>query len=137
MSGRTIRAALCLLLVAWSGAPAFAQDHTPQPYSPDEIPTWLKDLGRAEAVFIGSYPFALFVTLEVYDTWRFINPLQDPSHAAFSPSYAPWPLGSGGATAPYTATETGWLVLSSATVSLFVVGIDWILGRQHEATAGH
>jgi hypothetical protein len=114
-------AALCVLLLALCGAGAFSQEHVPQPYAPDEAAPWLKDLWRAEAVAVGSFPFTLFFTLEVYDTYRYAT-------NNFNPSYAPWPLGSSIATS-YSAQETAWLAVSAVSVSLMIAGLDYLLGR--------
>jgi hypothetical protein len=119
---------LCLLLEGGSG-PAYAQDHTPQPYSPDEFPAWMKNLWRAEVIFVGSFPFTLFATLEVFDTYRYVT-------NNFQASYAPWPFGSGAAT-PYTAAQTGWLAVSAISLSVVIAGIDFLIGRIHESAARH
>jgi hypothetical protein len=106
-----------------------AQDHTPQPYSPDEFQAWMKDTWRAEAVLVGSFPFALFFTLEAYDVVRYVS-----NH--FSPSYAPWPLGSGTAVT-YSGEETLWLALSAISLSMVISGIDFLLGRVDERPTNH
>lgn len=118
--------ALCVLLLAVCGASAFSQEHVPQPYAPDEIAPWLKDLGRAEAIAVGSFPFALFFTLEVYDTYRYAT-------NNFNPSYAPWPLGSSIATS-YSGEETILLAVSAVSVSLIIAGIDYLIGRLNDST---
>jgi len=115
-----------VLLTAAAGT-ASAQDHTPQPYSPDEFQTWMKDTWRAEAILVGAFPFALFFTLEAYDTIRYVS-----NH--FSPSYAPWPLGSGTAVT-YSGEETLWLVASAVSLSMIIAGIDFLLGRNDEHSA--
>jgi hypothetical protein len=118
---------LVLILLVLGGA-VFGDDRTPKPYSDDEFQSWMKDLWRAEVVAVGAFPFTLFATLEVYDTWRyFANGL--------SPSYAPWPFGSS-STASYTATETGWLAVSAVSFSVIIAGIDFVLG-QINATPPH
>lgn len=109
-------------------ASAGAQDRTPQPYSPDEFQSWMKDSYRAEAVLVGSFPFTLFATLEVYDTIRYVS-------NGFSPSFAPWPLGSGTAVS-YSANETLWLVASAVSLSMVLAGIDFLIGRIN-ASARH
>jgi hypothetical protein len=119
-------AALCVLLLAACGAGAFSQEHVPQPYAPDEVAPWLKDLWRAEAIFVGSFPITLFATLETYDTYRYVT-------SNFNPSYAPWPLGSSIATS-YSPEETLWLAVSAASVSLLIAGIDYLLGRLNESS---
>lgn len=130
MNDKTLaRAALVALLFLASGTLAGAQEHVPQPYAPDEFPTWLHDLWRADAVFVGSFPFSLFATLEVYDTYRYVT-------NGFSPSYAPWPLGSG-AGVTYSTTETLWLAVSAISISAVISAIDFILERIHEHSAQH
>ncbi len=118
-------AAAALLLA--SGAAAGAQDHTPQPYNPDEFQQWMKDAFRAEAVLVGSFPFTLFFTLEVYDSLRYAS-------NGFSPSYAPWPFGSGTAVS-YSTDETVWIVVSAVSLSAVIAGIDFLIGRANERPA--
>ena len=118
---------LCLVLLAACSAAVYAQDHVPQPLAPGEVAPWLKDLWRAEAISVGSFPFSLFVTLEVYDTYRYVT-------RGFNPSYAPWPLGSSVATS-YSAQETAWLAVSAISISLMIAGIDYLIGRAHESDA--
>jgi hypothetical protein len=98
----------------------------PKPYSPDEFPQWAKDLWRAEVITVGSFPFSLFLTLEVYDTWRYVT-------YGFNPSQAPWPIGSA-AGATYSAQETTWLAVSAVSISVFVAGLDFLLGRIYESS---
>ena len=118
-------AALAVLLCVGSASVGLADDHIPKPYDPDEFAAWMRDLWRAEGVFIGSFPFAIFFTFEVYDTYRYAaNGFKDPS-------YAPWPLGSSSA-APYSTTETTWLAVSTVSLSLLVAGIDFLIGRINE-----
>ena len=127
------RAITCILLVAVTGGAAFAQDHTPQPYTPEEFPSWLNDLWRAEVIFVGSFPFVLFATLEVYDTYRFVTPQGSPPQT-FNPSYAPWPFGSGTAS-PYSPQESAWLAITAVSISFIISGIDFILGHLNEPAA--
>ena len=119
---RRLAVATTLVLILAAGVlPAFSQDHVPAPYTPGEFPAWINDLWRAEAIVVGSFPFSLFATLEVYDTWRYIA-------NGLKPGYTPWPIGSGAAV-PYTAQETAWLAVSALSVSLVISGIDFMLGR--------
>ena len=121
-----IVAAACLALLLVTAA-AGAQDHTPQPFDPDEFQPWMKQLFRAEAIFVGSFPFTLFFTLEAYDSWRYAS-------SNFSPGYAPWPFGSGTAVS-YSADETVWIVASSVSLSMVIAGIDFLIGRVNERSA--
>ena len=114
-----------LLLFAAAGH-ASAQDHTPQPYSPEEFQAWMKAAYRAEAVTVGSFPFALFATLEVYDTFRYVS-------NRFNPSYAPWPLGSGTAV-QYSANETVWLALTAVSLSMVIAGIDFLIAHINDSS---
>jgi hypothetical protein len=118
---------LCVLFFCLCGVGAFSQEHVPQPLAPGEVAPWLKDLWRAEAVAVGSFPFTLFATLEVYDTYRYVT-------RGLNPSYAPWPLGSGIATS-YSAQETAWLAISAVSISLMIAGIDFLIGRLNEPAA--
>jgi hypothetical protein len=89
----------------------------------------MKDLWRAEVIFVGSFPFTLFATLEVYDTYRYVtNDLKA--------AYAPWPFGSGAA-APYSPSETAWLAVSAVSASVVIAGIDFLIGRIRESAARH
>jgi len=110
----------CLLL---AGAPGgvFAQDHTPQPYSPDEFQGWMKDLWRAEVILVGSFPITLFLSLESYDLYRYFN-------TGFNATYAPWPFNTG-STLNLTAQEQAWIIVSAVGLSLTVAVIDFMLGR--------
>lgn len=119
-------AAMALLFLS-SGGMAFAQDHTPQPYSPDEFNAWMKKTFRAEAVFVGSYPFTLFLSLEVYDTLRYAS-------NGFNPSYAPWPFGSASAVS-YSGEETLWIALSAVSLSMVIAGLDFLIARANERPA--
>ncbi len=130
MSRRLPRVAVvCIVLLAACGAAACAQEHVPQPLAPGEVAPWLKDIWRAEAITVGAFPFALFLTLEVYDTYRYVT-------RRFDPSYAPWPLGSGIATT-YSAQETAWLAVSAVSISLMIAGIDYLIGRANEPATRH
>jgi hypothetical protein len=113
--------AVCCALAVCAAGPVLAEDHTPKPYSPDEFAGWMKDIWRADAIFVGSFPFTMFLTLEVYDTYRFVL-------SGFETAYAPWPVGSGSALT-YTTQETLWLAVSALSLSLVISGIDFLLGR--------
>jgi hypothetical protein len=130
VSARAVRAACAAVLVtAFAAGTVSAQEHVPQPFSPDEFQQWMKDSWRAEAVFFGSFPFSLFVTLEVYDSIRYVS-------NKFNPSFAPWPLGSGTAVS-YSAQETLWLAVSAVSISMLISGIDYLIGRMNEPSPGH
>ena len=122
MRGRGwIAVVLCCCMIAFSAGPAFAQDHTPQPYSPDEFQGWMKDLWRAEVIFVGSIPFTLFASLESYDLYRYFS-------TGMNATYAPWPFNTGN-TINLTAQEQAWVIVSAVGLSLSVAVIDFMLGR--------
>ena len=129
MSHRRTAAALAVFLAVSLAAAAqlSGQDRTPQPYDPSEFQAWMKEAFRAEAVFVGSFPFTLFFTLEVYDTVRYVS-------NNFNPSYAPWPFGSGTAVT-YSAQETLWLAVSAVSFSMVISGIDFLIGRANDRRA--
>ena len=109
------------LVAAFLPAGLFAQDHTPQPYSPDEFQDWMKDLYRAEVIMVGSLPITLFVSLESYDFYRYFN-------NGLSAAYAPWPFNTG-STVNLSPQEETWIVVSAVGLSLTVAVIDFMLGR--------
>ncbi|MGA2480214.1 MAG: hypothetical protein ABSG63_15785 [Spirochaetia bacterium] len=118
---------VCLLLALAVASTLGAQDHVPVPYTPGEFAPWMRDVWRAEVIAVGSFPFTLFLTLEVYDSWRY-------STNGFNPSYAPWPIGSGAGTT-YSPQETAWLAVSAVSVSVLIAGLDYLLGRLSESAA--
>jgi hypothetical protein len=118
------RAALLLVIVVLIAGVPFglsAQDHTPQPYSPDEFQGWMKDLWRAEIILVGSFPITLFLTLESYDLYRYFN-------TGFNATYAPWPFNTGSAL-NLTAQEQTWIIVTAVGLSLSVAVIDFMIGR--------
>ncbi len=114
----------------WSAAvraSVLADAHTPVPYGQDEFPRWARELRRAEIIFVGSVPFSMFFTFEMYDTYRYVA-------AGLDPYYAPWPFRPGSAQ-QYSQPEKTWLVVSSLSLSLLVAGADWLIGRVNERDA--
>jgi hypothetical protein len=118
---RAIRWLPLLFLMLLVAAGAFGDVPAPKPYSPNEFPRWAADVWRAEVVAVGSFPFTLFATLEVYDTVRYVS-------NGLNPAYAPWPLGSGSAVS-YSPAETGWLAVSAVSLSAVIAAIDFLIGR--------
>ena len=54
------------------------------------FPQWVKDLRRGEIVAFGSFPFTMFLSLTIVDTYRSATHNWDTR-------YAPWPLKASGA----------------------------------------
>ena len=124
------------LVLAWlllSSGWAFAQQQapaptrTPAPYTQDEFPRWLRELRRAEVIFVGSIPFTMFFTFEGYDTYRYVTNGLDPF-------YAPWPFRPGSAQ-QYTAQEKTGILVSAVSLSLVIAAADYVVGRIHERSA--
>lgn len=99
----------------------FSEDHTPEPYSSDEFPNWVKDLSRLGIVTLGSIPFSLLLSTVSYDTYRFFSHDRDSA-------YAPLFFKSGNGVG-YTEEEQRNLFFVSAGISLTAGLVD--LGIQH------
>ncbi len=107
-----------------SASEAPKQENQPEEYRPEEFPQFLHDLRRGEIIMVGSFPFSLFFTLEVYDMYRyFANDRRS--------EYAPWPFRQPGAT-PYTVQENLGVLGAAIGVSLLVAVADYIIGRLGE-----
>lgn len=63
------------------------QNSDPVPYTGDEFPLWLRDLGRFEAVFIGSIPVSMFFTAIAFDLYRLSK--QSTETGSFQTGYIP------------------------------------------------
>ena len=110
-----------ILMMCVAAAACFPKvERKPEPYEAEEFSPFLHTLRRAESIFIGSIPFSLFVSLELYDVYRYA------SHS-FDPRYAPWPFGlsSGG---EYTGQEQIGVVITSLSLSAVLAVVDMILG---------
>jgi hypothetical protein len=121
VSRRLILLLLVSALLACSAGGIFAQEHQPQPYSPDEFQGWMKDLWRAEVILVGSFPITLFLTLESYDLYRYFG-------SNFNPAYSPWPFNTGSAL-NLSAQEQTWIIVTSVSLSLTVAVVDFMIGR--------
>jgi len=121
MSRRKAALLLACALLVVSASGLSAQDHQPQPYSPDEFQGWMKDLWRAEVILVGSFPITLFLCLESYDLYRYFN-------TNFNAAYAPWPFNTGSAL-NLSAQEQTWIILTAASLSLTVAVVDFMIGR--------
>jgi hypothetical protein len=124
------KAAFLAVLLAFAaieatGETKAARDVTPAPYEKDEFAPWLKELWRAEIVFVGSFPFTMFFVLEGYDVYKY-------AANNFNSSYTPWPFRTS-SEITYSTTEATWLVVSALASSAIVSLIDFLLvhvGRQ-------
>lgn len=103
-------------------SPAFSQissNEAHEPYADDEFPQWLRDLRRAEVIFIGSFPITLLVTTLAYDGFRAIrDTILGVSMVERNE------FGS------FTNEERPWLVVSGLSLSGIITIIDAILEQR-------
>jgi hypothetical protein len=118
---------LLLALVPFS-APAQEQETIPEEYREDEFTPFLRDLRRAEIIMLGSFPITLFLSLEVYDLYRFAK-------SEGATEYTPWPFRPPNA-APYSQRENLAVFLAAVSVSTLIAVADIIIVHaQRRATA--
>lgn len=112
-----------IILLSLLGSASFSeeQDRTPEEYQEDEFPALLRDLRRAEIIFLGSLPLSLFLSFETYDIYRFF------AHELKS-EYAPWPFRRPGSE-PYTTAETVGVLVSALSISFLIALSDFIIGK--------
>ena len=123
---------LILLALLLSLTPIFAQqaveaDTEPQEYGEDEFSPFLRNLRRGEIVMLGSFPLTLFLTLEVFDIYRFIDNYGTPD----SYKYVFWPYRSSDP-APYSPREKMGILVTALSASLVIAVADYIIGRAKE-----
>jgi hypothetical protein len=103
-------------------SPAFTQSSVSEayePYTDDEFPQWLRDLRRAEVIFIGSFPITLLVATLAYDGFRALrDTILGVSMAERNE------FGS------YTNEERPWLVVSGLSLSGVITIIDAIIEQR-------
>jgi hypothetical protein len=87
----------------------------------------LHDLRRGEIILVGSFPFSLFVSLEVFDIYRF-------AANGGAQEYAPWPFRSP-VSPPYTDSEKGWILVSALSLSAALAIADYVVGKIVERRA--
>lgn len=99
----------------------------PLPYSPEEFPTWARDLRRGEIVALGAFPIALILTNVSYRLGRFT--VESIQRGEFATEYAP-AFVSPEQRAPQTDEEQLTLLLTSGVLSVAVALADYLLGRR-------
>jgi hypothetical protein len=130
--GRKLAFILCFLAVIAFPAVGQEQDSTdtdPEEYVTEEFSPLLQDLRRAEIILLGSFPITLFLSLEIYDTYRYIKNGGDYQ-------YAPWPFRPPDA-AGYSSGENIGIIISAASVSLLIAVVDYLIGRRMEKRSEH
>jgi hypothetical protein len=118
---------LALLSVGAAAQSEEAEEHVPEPYGEQEFSPAARSLRRAEIILFGSLPLTLFLSLEVYDFYRFAR--NDWDFA-----YAPFPLRPPAA-AGYEVRESAGVLLGAVTVSALLALADYMIGRVRERRA--
>ncbi|UCF98626.1 MAG: hypothetical protein JSV89_03600 [Spirochaetaceae bacterium] len=124
---RRLALILCALLLL--ALPVYSQDQNaddtePEEYQEEEFAPFLRNLRRAEIIMLGSFPITLFLSLEVFDIYRYVDNDRDPQ-------YAPWPFRPPNA-APYESYQTAAILVSAVSASLLIAVVDYIIGRAKE-----
>ena len=123
---------LILLAVLVLAIPGFAQqvdegDTEPEEYEAEEFSPFLHNLRRAEIIMLGSFPITLFLALEVFDIYRYIDNFGEPD----SYRYTPWPIRSPEA-APYSSGQITGILVSAISTSVLIAVADYLIGRRKE-----
>lgn len=119
--------ALFLLALSAGAQQADAGDSEPEEYKEEEFSPFLRNLRRAEIVTLGSFPITLFLTLEAFDIYRYIDNSGEPDQYR----YTPWPFRSANP-APYAPPEIMGILVTAASASLLIAVADYIIGRAKE-----
>jgi len=131
IQGRVVLSVLVLsvlVLAAPLGAQqADAGSSEPQEYGEEEFSPFLRNLRRGEIIMFGSFPITLFVTLEAFDIYRYIDNIGNPE----AYRYTPWPFRSA-YPAPYESSEIVGMLVTAASASLLIAVADYIIGRAKE-----
>ena len=75
----------------------------------------------------GSFPITLFLTLEVFDIYRYIDNIGNPEQYR----YTPFPFRAANPY-PYSSTEIAGILITAASTSLVIAVTDYIIGRIKE-----
>jgi hypothetical protein len=126
---------LVLAVLSFAAAPGAAQEAGPggteaEEYGEDEFSPFLKNLRRGEIVMFGSFPITLFLTLQAYDIYRYIDNIGNPELYR----YTPWPFRSANPF-PYSSGEIIGIVAGAVSTSLLIALTDYIIGRARENRA--
>jgi hypothetical protein len=89
-------------------------------YDTSKFPQWAKDMRRWDIIAFGSFPFAMFTSTFLMDTYRW-------SQVGFEDNrYAPWPIKSAGAV-NMTKDEFEKTILIAASLSAAIAFTDLII----------
>jgi len=107
------------------------KDLLPEEYGKNEFPQALKDIRRAEAILIGSYPFSMLFSKIGLD-------LYDYGSSGFNRKYAPSMFG-GDPTIARASDDAEKVLLTALCISAGITVIDFIInkakskGKKHSA----
>ena len=132
-----MRRLLWLLVLALTAASGFAQDAQtdtpiPEKYREEEFSPAARNLRRAEIILFGSIPLTVFLSLEVYDSYRFLR--RRVTDGQWDLAYAPWPLRSATA-AEYEKGESIGVLVAAVSLSALLAVADYAIGRARERRA--
>lgn len=120
--------ALVLIALAVLAGPVHSQQQTdvgsdtdPEGYTEQEFTPFLRDLRRAEIVMLGTFPMTLFLSLEAYDIYRFVD-------NGGAREYAPWPFRPPDAVG-YTGKQKLGVFLAALSTSVLIAAADYIISR--------
>jgi hypothetical protein len=84
-----------------------------------EMPSWTRQLRRAEIITFGAFPFAFFLSTFVVDTIRW-------GSNGWNTRYAPWPIKSAGAI-PMEDEQYGMTIGIAVGVSVTIALVDFLI----------
>ena len=124
------RVVLLVVLVFLTAGLGVAQEQSaggePEPYTPDEFPSWARDLRRGEIIALGSFPLVLLLSNVGYDVVRFGR--ESLRAGEWNYTYAPWFFGPPDKP-PLSEDERIGVILTAAGISVSVAIVDFIIGR--------
>ncbi len=96
----------------------------PGEYNKDEFPSFLRDIRRAEVIFVGSYPFSVLFT-------KLGTGIYDYASSGFDRNNAPSMFG-GTENSSSGNEETSRILITSLYVSLSITALDYFIGKIKE-----
>lgn len=106
-------------LPALAADPAAESADGPEPYAEDEFPRWLRELGRFEAITVGSFPLMYFYSGVGLDLYRF-------TANGFDAAYAPWPF-KGPTSYQPTEADRNVRLATALGLSVGVAAVDLLI----------
>ena len=119
--------ALLFLAVPAGAQQSDGEGGEPEEYGEEEFSPFLRDLRRAEIIMLGSFPITLFLTLEVFDIYRYIDHFDEEDRYR----YTPWPYRSP-EPAPYSSGEIAGILITAVSASVLIAAADYFIGRAKE-----